>query len=113
LQNGLISFRALRIDKVADADTLITQLPSLALSLTNHSGAEYSYYDAVATNATSTSYAVEVVWPASERQIQRKRKAEVVLIEETATTYAEVKSNNNQQCLARSFSIWWHFQPSL
>jgi len=69
----------------------MAQLPSLALSLTNHSGAEYSYYEAVATNAASTTYAVEVVWPASERQMQRKRKSEIVLVEETADTYAKVR----------------------
>ena len=96
---------------MSDETALLAQLPSLALVLTNHSGAEYSYYDATATAATAhatataaaaaaaegpgpegqpqpqpsgggAQYAVEVIWPATARQVQRKTKAEVVLVEE-------------------------------
>ena len=44
----------------ADADALVASLPSFALSLTNHSGAEYSFYceptSVLATLAIATSF---------------------------------------------------------
>jgi len=71
----------------ADADALIGALPSLALTLTNYSGAEYSYYDA-AEEAGGASYTAEVIWPATGRQVQRKRPAELVGFEEDGACYA-------------------------
>ena len=97
----------------ADADALRAALPTLALSLTNYSGAEYSYY--VATDEKGVAYdaqgprrtsrrgsstnvssarvdkpalpQVEAIWPASERQVQRKRPGEIAVFEETAEAY--------------------------
>jgi hypothetical protein len=50
-------------------------LSSLILASKAYSGAEFAYFDAVATSGAI--YAVEVVAPASERTISRKRPAEV------------------------------------
>mmetsp|Transcript_25575 Transcript_25575/g.78844 ORF Transcript_25575/g.78844 Transcript_25575/m.78844 type:complete len:317 (-) Transcript_25575:26-976(-) len=72
----------------ADADALRAALPTLALSLTNYSGAEYSYY--VATDEKGVAYDVEAIWPASERQVQRKRPGEIAVFEETAEAYSSV-----------------------
>ncbi|KAH8095401.1 hypothetical protein JL720_2699 [Aureococcus anophagefferens] len=52
-------------------EALVAALPSLKLALTNYSGAEYSYYDAAAPSGAA--FACEAIWPASERQVQRKR----------------------------------------
>lgn len=72
-----------------DPQALAEALPNLSLALTNHSGAEYAYY--VATDPTTgATYDLEVVWPASERVIQRKRPAEVHVFEETAAIYEAV-----------------------
>lgn len=72
-----------------DADALIAQLPSLDLTLNNHSGAEYSFYDATAPG-TGAKYTTEVIWPASSRQIARKTPADSVLAEETGKEYEAV-----------------------
>jgi hypothetical protein len=45
---------------------LLAVLPAFNLTLTNHSGAEYSYYDA---SSSAGTYAVECIWPASARQV--------------------------------------------
>ena len=66
-------------------EALVAALPSLKLALTNYSGAEYSYYDAAAPSGAA--FACEAIWPASERQIQRKRPAELVVYEETGEAY--------------------------
>ena len=99
-------------------EELLAQLPRLEVALTNHSGAEYSYYDAVlpaaadaSTTTTTTtttssssssassssssssgpsSFSVEVIWPASERQVQKKRRAEWRLVSEDPATYRSV-----------------------
>lgn len=81
----------LQLDQKAaygDGGSLVAALPSLEVSLTNYSGAEYSYYDARAP--CGAAFSCEVVWPASERQIQRKRPSEVVAVEESAALYARV-----------------------
>lgn len=72
----------------ADADALLGALPALALTLTNHSGAEYSYYDAAAGDGGGARFSAEVIWPASGRQVQRKRPADLVGFEEDAACYA-------------------------
>ncbi|KAH8058691.1 m7G(5')pppN diphosphatase [Aureococcus anophagefferens] len=66
-------------------EALVAALPSLKLALTNYSGAEYSYYDAAAPSGAA--FACEAIWPASERQVQRKRPAELVVYEETGEAY--------------------------
>jgi len=75
---------------VADEGALLAALPRLELALTNHSGAEYSYYDATLPAAGSTRYNVEVICPASARQVERKRPSRVVLVEESAEVYARI-----------------------
>ena len=67
----------------ADADAMLARLPTFALSLTNHSGAEYSFYDATGS-ADGARYSAEVIWPASARQIERKTPAASALVEESA-----------------------------
>jgi hypothetical protein len=72
-----------------DAASLVAALPRMALTLTNYSGAEYSYYDATDA-AAGARYAVEAIWPASARQVGRKRPSALVVVEETAACYARV-----------------------
>ena len=52
---------------VDSEDALLALLPRLDLTLTNHSGAEYSYYDGM---LSGVNYNVEVIWPASARQVR-------------------------------------------
>ena len=86
-------------------ESLLAELPRMHTTLTNHSGAEYSYYDAFAGKAEATDskgedsssssissssgarFNMEVIWPASERQVQRKRRADFILFEEDVETY--------------------------
>ena len=90
-------------------ESLLAELPHMHTILTNHSGAEYSYYDAFTERAETTDskgedsgssssssssssgggarFNIEVIWPASEGQVQRKRRAEFILFEEDAETY--------------------------
>ena len=74
---------------LADPRALEDALPKLKLTLTNHSGAEYSYY-AATDPTTGATYDLEAVWPAPERLVQRKRPAEVCVVEETAEAYDRV-----------------------
>ena len=74
---------------LADPRALEDALPKLKLTLTNHSGAEYSYY-AATDPTTGATYDLEAVWPAPERLVQRKRPAEICVVEETAEAYDRV-----------------------
>ena len=74
---------------LADPQALEDALPKLKLTLTNHSGAEYSYY-AATDPTTGATYDLEAVWPAPERLVQRKRPAEICVVEETAEAYDRV-----------------------
>ena len=74
---------------LADPRALEDALPKLKLALTNHSGAEYSYY-AATDPTTGATYDLEAVWPAPERLVQRKRPAEICVVEETAEAYDRV-----------------------
>eukprot|EP00936_MAST-01D_sp_MAST-1D-sp1_P000098 g98.t1 len=87
---------------ICDAETLIAAIPSFSLNLTNHSGAEYSYY--VAQSAGGAKYDVEAIWPASDRQIQRKRPMEIELFEESATCYSKLVE---PFACAQAASIGW------
>lgn len=69
-------------------EKLLEALPTLTLTLTNDSGAEYSFYDS--TSACGLEYAIEIICPASTKQIQRKMQEEMVLAEETAAVYESV-----------------------
>ncbi len=89
----------------ADADALVASLPSFALSLTNHSGAEYSFYDATGS-ADGARYSAEVIWPASARQIARKTPAASALVEESAATYAAVVAPHAAALAARDSAGW-------
>ena len=74
---------------LADPRALEDALPKLKLALTNHSGAEYSYY-AATDPTTGATYDLEAVWPAPERLVQRKRPAEICVVEETAEAYDRI-----------------------
>ena len=70
-------------------------VPALQTSLSSYSGAEYAYYRGraallalVGTAALRPTYSVEVIAPASEKQIARSRPQPGVLISETADLYA-------------------------
>ena len=83
------------------ADTLIANLPHFQLTPTNHSGAEYSFYQAVGLGAT---FNMEVIWPASARQIQRKTPSPQVLVEETMELYHDLVQ---QFATEQSLRIGW------
>jgi len=66
--------------------SFVENLPNFALQLTNYSGAEYSNYRATGLGA---AWNVEVIWPASERQIRRKTPSNHYLVEESGELYAK------------------------
>jgi len=70
----------------AGEDDVVKLLPQLRLKLMNHSGAEYSFYDGATRGA---EYAVEVIWPAAQHQIDRKTPAEYEVLEETPRAYRD------------------------
>lgn len=65
--------------------SFVENLPNFTLQLTNYSGAEYSNYHGTGLGA---SWNVEVIWPASERQIRRKTPSQHYLVEESGELYA-------------------------
>mmetsp|Transcript_10545 Transcript_10545/g.13074 ORF Transcript_10545/g.13074 Transcript_10545/m.13074 type:complete len:245 (-) Transcript_10545:269-1003(-) len=71
----------------SNEEAMCALIPELKLSMKNFSGGEYSYYDGMSPFA---NYNIEVIWPAQERQIQRKTPAEWALLEESAEAYREV-----------------------
>lgn len=71
----------------SDPSAFLDGLSSFNVSLTNHSGAEYSFYEARGFNAT---FDAEVIWPASERQIIRKTPSLTCICEESADVYQQV-----------------------
>ena len=66
--------------------SFVENLPNFGLQLTNYSGAEYSNY---LGTGLGVSWNVEVIWPASERQIQRKTPSEHYLVEESGELYSQ------------------------
>ncbi len=73
-------------------EVVMREISGMNLKLTNHSGAEYSYYNAnLSSDAESYgNYRMEVIWPASDRQIQRKTPSDLELMEESAEVYERV-----------------------
>jgi len=72
-------------------------LPSLQTTLSSYSGAEYAYYQGraallslVGQPALRPAYSLEVIAPASEKQIARARPQPGVLISETPALYRDV-----------------------
>jgi m7GpppX diphosphatase len=65
----------------------VTELP---WQLQSESGAEYSYYNATASAAVSTEYAVEMISPASDAKVDRERPQKSYYVEESPETYAAV-----------------------
>ena len=65
-------------------EEFVASLGDFQLNLTNYSGAEYSNYLGAGLGAT---FDIEVICPASERQIQRKIPSEKLLVEETSEIY--------------------------
>ena len=66
--------------------SFVENLPNFGLQLTNYSGAEYSNYHGTGLGA---SWNVEVIWPASDRQIRRKTPSEHYLVEESGELYSK------------------------
>ena len=68
--------------------------PSLKTVLSSYSGAEYAYYKGHASLGSllrkRPAYALEVIAPASEKQIARSRPQPGVFVTETAALYREV-----------------------
>jgi m7GpppX diphosphatase len=79
----------------------LDSLPSFSVALTNHSGAEYSYYEARGLNAV---FDAEVIWPASARQIARKTPAVTWMCEESAALYQQVVAQHAQEQAANA--VW-------
>ncbi len=73
----------------ADAEAFVAALPRFSLTLTNDSGAEYSFYRARGLGGAA-EFDVECIWPASARQIARKTPSRGLLVEETAALYTRV-----------------------
>lgn len=69
----------------AAESAVLALLPRLRLKLTNYSGAEYSFYDG---EAAGELFCVEVVCPASQRQIARHQPSDVRLVDETPEMYS-------------------------
>jgi len=92
----------------ADGEGLLAVLPSLALTLTNHSGHEYSYYEAVAgkDGSSSSSFALEVIWPAQQWQIDRKKPGEYFMVEETREVYEEFVEPFAKERAAKDSAGW-------
>ena len=72
-------------------------VPSLQTALSSYSGAEYAYYKGTTAIASLVfrrllrpAYALEVIAPASEKQIARSRPQRGVFVTETAETYRRV-----------------------
>lgn len=72
-------------------------LGALQVNVSSYSGAEYCYYDGrcslaslFATTRLRPAYSVEVIAPASEKQIARSRPERGTLVTEDATLYASV-----------------------
>jgi len=72
-------------------------LDALDVHVASYSGAEYCYYDGLcslaslfATARLRPAYSLEVIAPASEKQIARARPERGVLVTEDATLYASV-----------------------
>jgi m7GpppX diphosphatase len=85
--NDVLQPALIQLEQMAtcnDPEQLTANLPNFQLQPTNYSGAEYSFYKAVGLGAT---FNMEVIWPATERQIQRKIPAEKLLVEETSELY--------------------------
>ena len=75
-------------------EEFVASLRDFQLELTNYSGAEYSNYTGAGLGA---SWNVEAIWPASERQIQRKTPSEKLLVEESGELYNQVIATFAQQ----------------
>ena len=72
-------------------------LPNIQTVLSSYSGAEYAYYDAsagliglIASPRLRPAFAVEVIAPASDKQIARARPQPGVFVVETAALYRDV-----------------------
>ena len=98
LQGDIEGFPALiQLEQRAACDSkeeFVASLRDFQLELTNYSGAEYSNYTGAGLGA---SWNVEVIWPASERQIQRKTPSHYTLVEESGELYNQVVATFVQQ----------------
>lgn len=107
----------------ATTETILSFLQSLDYQLSSESGAEYSYYNAsekdpwwwlnpvsyvkwllpwqppeATSNSTASSYQIELIHPASERQVQRSMPIpELVLVEATREMYIKVTEPHIQK----------------
>lgn len=121
-------FQASVNDTDADTSTrkILSFLSNYNFSLTSESGAEYSYYNArpkqgmgaflsrlftsgslLASSTTMGSFKVELISPASDRQIQRARpKPSMIMIQETPQLY-ETVTKPYIQSIVESGSLSW------
>lgn len=118
-------------DNEKDTTKILYFLSGYDFKLTSESGAEYSYYDAVPTekkgilgsflskllpkgwwkdsseSSTMGTFKVELISPASDRQIQRARpKASMKMIQETPEMYEEM-TKPYIQSIVESGSLSW------
>ncbi|KAJ1455427.1 HIT-like domain-containing protein [Pelagophyceae sp. CCMP2097] len=72
----------------ADEAALLASLPNLTLVETSNSKNEYSYYDA--SSPCGASYSVEVISPASEKQVAKNLLVKTAMVEESGSAYSAV-----------------------
>jgi len=102
--------------KPLPATSLVGFVPCLSLQLHSESGAEYAYYQAELSRMNfcpflqmtpPQTYHIELICPASKRQIERSRAVAVALIEETPEMYKKVTEPFIQQLIGDGKSIQW------
>lgn len=82
---GIVSFR---LKAPQDCQSLIKDVSAMKLNLRVESESEYGYFVAIGSSLLSPIYDVELIYPASEKQIQRKRPTIFRMAVETPSTYA-------------------------
>ena len=85
----------------SNSDQLLENLSTFQVTPTNYSGAEYSFYQAIGLGAT---FNMEVIFPASSRQIQRKTPSTQLLVEETKELYSSIIQKFAQE---QALNIGW------
>jgi m7GpppX diphosphatase len=91
----------------------LTLWPKLKLSLKSESGAEYAYYDAQTSllsalfASSRESFSCEVIFPASQFQIDRCRPTRFVTFSETPAMYEEVTCPFIKERVGDGSSLSW------
>lgn len=93
-------------------ENFLQNFKDMKLVLDNESGAEYSYYstilspDLLLRNDISVRHSLEVIHPASDRQIRRKRRVDFAQITETPEMYASITAPAIAQSVADGSISW-------